>query len=252
MKTIYIRGGDKESPGVKALKYHLQELGHTVVRDKAEPHDRIMCWGVSTRDLYNPKPSVNGQVNLFNKMTAIQRFAKAGLTVPTLLGPQTALTNRRLFNQTKPWFGRKSFHEKGNDIVLCKEWTDVETDIEARTSEYFSVYVPHEMELRAWVFGNKTFAIYHKIYAKPGLLNYKNLETRSELRDDLLCNGHVTESAVKAVKALKMDWGAVDMLVNEEGDAFVLEVNSMPDISSLERISGVRLAKLTSQWAEGR
>jgi glutathione synthase/RimK-type ligase-like ATP-grasp enzyme len=59
------------------------------------------------------------------------------------------------------------------------------------------------------------------------------------------------EAAVKATKALKMDFGAVDILFNRhEGIFVVLEVNSMPDISSYERVSGIRLARLVSEWAE--
>jgi hypothetical protein len=252
MKTIYIRGGDKASPGVRALKHHLQERGHQVVRDRNEPHDRIMCWGVSTRELANPKPALNGNVNLYNKMTALERFADKDIPVPTLLGPRTALTNRRLFNQTKPWFGRKSFHEKGNDITLCQEWGDVKNALAKQVAEYFSVFIPHTEELRVWTFKDEAFAIYHKQYKKPGFDNYKNLEFRSELRDDLLREKPLCQYAIDATKALKMDWGAVDILHGTDGEYYVLEVNSMPDISSLERTSGVRLAKLVSTWAEGR
>lgn len=250
MKTIYIRGGDKTSKGVKYLTQHLEAKGHEVVRSKDKPHDRIFCWGVSTRELGNPKPAVNGEVNKYNKRTAINLFAKANLNVPALLGPNTALTNRRLFAQTKPWFGRKLQHEKGNDIVVCQEWNEVIANVEGKVSEYFSVYVPHDLELRAWVFNGKVLAIYHKQYRNPGLMNFRNLEVRSELRDDLLQDEGLTAAATEAVRVLKMDWGAVDILMDKDGEPVVLEVNSMPDISSPERISGIRLAKAVSEWAE--
>src|SRR5271163_3198710 len=173
METIYIRGGDKDSKGVHALQYHLRAKGHKVVRSKDEPYDRIVCWGVSTRDIYQPKPALNGNVNLYNKLQAIELFAEKDLTVPTLLGLKTALTNRRLFEQTKPWFGRKVHHEKGDDITLCEDWPSVRDVVEQRKAEYFSVYVPHTEEIRVWTFKDKAFAIYHKQYKNHGIDNYK-------------------------------------------------------------------------------
>lgn len=250
MKTIYIRGGDKDSPGVYALKYHLKAKGHEVVRSREEKHDRIVCWGVSTRELNAPKPSLNGNVNLYNKLQALTLFAKADVPVPTILGLEPSLTQKRLFNRTKPWFGRRIHHEKGKDIVVCNVWDEVENTVEYRQADYFSVYIPHTHELRVWTFRGKALAVYHKQYKEPGIDNYKRLEFRSELRDDLLEDKHLCQYAVDAIKALKMDWGAVDILRGEDGEDYVLEVNSMPDISSTERVSGIRLASAISKWAE--
>jgi glutathione synthase/RimK-type ligase-like ATP-grasp enzyme len=47
-----------------------------------------------------------------------------------------------------------------------------------------------------------------------------------------------------------MDWGAVDILHGLDGKYYVLEVNSMPDISSNIRVSGIRLADRIHRWAE--
>jgi len=84
------------------------------------------------------------------------------------------------------------------------------------------------------------------------------MEFRSENREDLVRKGPIATAAVQAVKALKMDFGAVDILVNEahpplgyKEEFVVLEVNSMPDISSYDRVSGIRLARLISTWAKG-
>lgn len=41
------------------------------------------------------------------------------------------------------------------------------------------------------------------------------------------------EAAIAAVEALGLDFGAVDMVVDEEGKEFVLEVNTAPALSPM-------------------
>jgi len=251
MKKIYIRGGAKEESGVKVMQTHLEEYGHKVVRSKQEDYDCILCWGCSTRDAYVKNvPALNANVNIFNKFEAMLLFDEAGLKIPKLISPAVALMSHKLFELSKPWFARNFHHEKGLDIELCEKFSQVQTIVEEGKKEFFSVYVPHTMELRLWVYKEKVFAAYEKKYKNPSVMNFKTMEYRSEKRDDLLMMSQMCFQAVKAVKTLKMDFGAVDVLVHPTNGTYILEVNSMPDISSLERVSGIRLAKSVHDWAE--
>jgi RimK-like ATP-grasp domain len=248
MKTIYIRGGDAGSAGVLALKHHLTQAGHKIVRSKDKDYDVVVCWGVSMRDnAVRQVPSLNGHVNLFNKYRALELFEKADVRVPVTFQPH--LAERFLAKEPLPWFGRRYYHERGKDIQVCKTPRDVHEAV--NYVDFFSVYVPNQNERRVWVYKDEALAVYEKEYARPGIDNYKNLEVRSELRDDLLRDRTLTGGAIKAVKALKMDFGAVDVLTGDDGNYYFLEVNSMPDISSNIRVSGIRLANRISRWAEG-
>lgn len=248
MKTIYIRGGDANEPGVLVMKEHLEEKGHKVVRAKNKEYDVILCWGCSMRDpLVKNVPSLNGNVNLYNKMQALEKFQEKGVCTPTLVGGYKG--QGLIPPLTGPWFGRKFSHERGKDITIFPKYIDVLHDL---SCDFYTLYVPHVKELRVWVFQGKAVAVYHKYYRNPGLDNYKNLEFRSELRDDLLGTRSLVKAAVSATEALKMDFGAVDILEGKDGRYYVLEVNSMPDISSTIRVSGIRLAKLVSNWAEAQ
>jgi glutathione synthase/RimK-type ligase-like ATP-grasp enzyme len=157
-----------------------------------------------------------------------------------------------LENYSLPWFARKFAHERGKDIFVCKTKADVRERVQWYDHDFFTVYIPHDMELRAWVWKDEVFAVYHKQYRQHSLENYKNMEFRSELRDDLLRTRTLTGGAIDAVKALKMDFGAVDILHGLNGKYYVLEVNSMPDISSTIRVSGIRLADRIHRWAEAQ
>lgn len=251
MKTIYIRGIDPKSKSSRMVGEHLKELGHTVVRNRTEPHDAILCWGCSTRDLEPSRiPALNSQVNLFNKYDSLLRFRRAGVTIPLVFSIMDGEDKLEEYNL--PWFARQIHHERGKDIICCEKQNDVRSVIKNRTADFFSVYIPHDEEIRVWVFDGKAFAIYHKQYAHHGLHNYKTLESRTELRDDLLGDRKLCNSAILSVKAMKMDFGAVDILRGKDGKDYVLEVNSTPDISSMIRVSGIRLAKLISNWSEAQ
>jgi len=252
MKSIYIRGGDAKEPGVLVLKEHLENKGHRVVRRKdGQDYDVVVCWGASMRDpLVKRVPALNGHVNSFDKYAALDRFVKAGIRTPEFFSVERGMHHE--YNDPFPWFARKFHHEKGNDIRVCRTRKDVERVFENRSHDFFSVYIPHDQELRAWVYKNKVFAVYHKQYRVHDVENYKRMEFRSELRDDLLNERALIAPATNAVEALRMDFGAVDILHGEDGKYYVLEVNSMPDISSTIRVSGIRLANIISDWAQAQ
>jgi len=228
---------------------HLKELGHKVVRNKEKEYDVILCWGCSTRELpRQDTPTLNADVNLFDKYQSLLRFRRAGITVPSVFSIADGLD--KLEDIELPWYARKIYHEKGQDITVCKTEADVKAVVRGRAADFFSVYVPHRRELRLWVFGEQVFARYHKQYAKNDLFNFQRLESVSELLPDV--TPEIERAAIKATKAVKMDFGAVDILEGKDNKNYVLEVNSMPDISSMIRVSGIRLAKLVSQWAEAQ
>src|SRR5260370_10310337 len=250
MKTIFINGWASDEPGSVILREHLQDLGHRVARGRTENYDVAVCWGNSNRaGGYKDCPTLNNNVNMFNKYEAMLRFQKAGVLTPTIFFPDVAENNFKHYDF--PWFSRKFSHKKGQDIRVCQTQKDVRDAIQQDT-DFFSVYVPNEAEFRVWVFKGKAFAVYQKHYRDPGIENYKRMEYRSELRADLLRTESLTKSAIESVKAVKIDFGAVGALYGNVSKDYILEVNSMPDISSMIRVSGIRLAGLVSQWAESQ
>ncbi len=248
MKSIYLRlpdGKPELETGAVIVRAHLEAKGHKIVRNKTKDYDAVLCWGCGNRDpLVKAVPALNGKVNSFNKLGALKEFQRAELCTPITITPECKDLG---FYGRGPWFGRNISHAKGKDISVFDTWAKVITD---RSKDFYTLYVPHQRELRAWTFQGKTLAIYEKHYKNPGLENYKNLEYRSELRDDLLQDKKLTSSAAKATEAINLDFGAVDMLEGNDGNYYVLEVNSMPDVSSMIRVCGIRLADQISKWVE--
>jgi hypothetical protein len=246
MKTILIKGGARNNTAVKILTHHLLALGHIISRNPKLECDVTVSWGTST----DRKPNLNGQVNRYNKYTCFAAFDKLGVLHPTVFASHDALHRWRL----SPWLARNYHHSKGKDIVVCKTYREVIEAVPHR--DFFSVFIPTKTEYRVWVFQDKTLAVYEKVYKGKGeyegFMRNQRFGFKFVKRDDLRDSPLLKSPSINAVKALDMDFGAVDIIEGKDNKAYVLEVNSMPHIETIDRSSGIRLAASISKWAEGQ
>lgn len=249
MKTIYLRGGKETNTAVKMLTHHLSALDHEVVRHRDLPHDVIVCWGMSCE---RKTPTLNGNLNKFDKWEAIRAFHYAGIFAPVVFSIETHEDYRGPF----PILARRRTHRGGTDILVCNNRSEAHEAWAARVYDFFSVYIPTSTEYRVWVFKNKAFAVYEKLYKGEGeyqgIQRNRHFGFKFEKQDELLQDKALITVSVAAVKALEMDFGVVDVILGKDGKYYVLEVNSMPNISSLQKSSGIRLAKRISDWAEAQ
>ena len=246
MKTIYLNGGKASNTAIQVMTWHLGCLGHMIVRTPDDPYEVGLSWG---RSYHGPKPFLNKGVNQFDKYNAFKAFREAHVECPYIYGIEEYRGAFKL-----PVLARKKHHSKGKDIVVCKTIADVGRVQDQGTHAFFSVYIPIDTEYRVWVFQDKAFATYEKVYTGvgeyKGFMRNRRFGFEFSKRDNLVGTATIEGPCIKAVKALGMDWGAVDILKGKDGKYYVLEVNSMPHISNTKRSCGVRLAKQVSMWAE--
>jgi glutathione synthase/RimK-type ligase-like ATP-grasp enzyme len=249
MTTIYLRGGAKTNTSVKVLTEHLTKLGHSIVRNKNEEFDAIVGWGVSRQEVEGPM--LNAGVNQFNKFEAIKEFHRKRIPAPTVFRAREVGENK---DNPFPWLARRFNHHGGKDIKVVNGLGEARRMVIQYLPDFFSVYIPTRTEYRVWVFRDEAFAVYEKVWKGEG--EYQGVQRnhafgfRFDKRDDLLENEALCHWGVEAVKALGMDMGAVDVIEAKDGELYVLEVNSMPSIESVKKVSGIRLAKRISDWAE--
>lgn len=116
----------------------------------------------------------------------------------------------------------------GAGIVIC------EPHKQLVDAPLYTRYVPKKDEFRVHVFGEGVGFVQRKA-GKPG--QNKNWKVRN-LANGFVFTRHkgdlpkgVAEEAIKAVKLLDLDFGAVDVIFNEKSkSAFVLEVNTAPGL----------------------
>jgi glutathione synthase/RimK-type ligase-like ATP-grasp enzyme len=249
MKTIYIRGGKDTNTAVRMLTNHLEGLGHGVARHRDAPHDVIVCWGMSVN---HEVPTLNGNVNKFDKFQAICEFHDKEIPAPNVF----TTDKWNIFGSPEspfPWLARNWTHKGGKDIIVVNNIDEANDIDDLGHKDFFSVYTPTKTEYRVWVFKDKAFAVYEKQWKGEG--EYQGIQRNRHFgfkfvkQDEMLEDNKLCSFSIDAVAALEMDFGAVDVVLGKDDKYYVLEVNSMPNISSLKKSSGIRLAKRISQWA---
>jgi hypothetical protein len=193
-------------------------------------HDVLIRWG-------SRAVGPNGNTSLtriINKSTAIAaasdklgsltKMREAGVRVPDF---STDPTDLRF-----PFLGRARSHARGTDVVLCLQ----AGDYKRRPRDYYVQYVPTLREFRVHVVGDEVIRVQGKFLDVPGdavpwirnhAHGYRFRAPRKKLNSERM------NMAVKAVKALGLDFGAVDLLIGDDGQTYVLEVNTAPSCSPL-------------------
>ena len=249
MKAMYLAGGDSIPPSLSVLASHLSKAGHRVTYDANDPKgwDVTVRWGIS---FHGNQPAINAAVNKFDKLGAMFQFVKAKVSTPF---PHTDFEDAIQEDKGSILLARKIKHTKGKDIIVCKTLPEIRKAASKR--DFYVKWIPTQTEYRVWVFQKRILSVSEKIYKGEGeytgYIRNRRFGFKFVKRDDLRKADYLSKLCINAVKALGMDFGAVDVLAGKDGEHYVLEVNSMPAIDSVKRSSGIRLAAAISKWAEG-
>lgn len=194
--------------------------------------DRLIRWGArgGTSDaaherVLNPAIAI---ARASNKLESLTILADRGIPVPAWDTDPAALVELAGY----PILGRRTQHARGTDIVLCLQ----RRDYVRRPRDYYVAYIPTTREYRLHVAGGEVIRVQGKFLDVPEdylpwLRNYKTGHRfRAPMRR--LHNTRLND-AVGAVEALGLDFGAVDLIVADDGSHYVLEVNTSPSCSPL-------------------
>lgn len=160
-----------------------------------------------------------------DKLRTLERLQAEGIPVPEF---QTSLPS----SEDGLWFGRKKRGFGGRDIRFF------ESPAFAPSAEWFSRYIPNDREYRFHVVGGEVVRTQRKYLERPEqdrhggkIKNHANgyvfKAPQSKLRSSRL------ETAIAAVQALDLDFGAVDAIIDPSEAMYVLEVNTAPACSPL-------------------
>lgn len=203
----------------------------------------VVCYGV------NPGGRTNFLLNGNCKSNKIKRMLimnKAGVqTVPWFRAEDW----KEGLDVKFPLLARKITGHGGTDIVPVFQAEEVEWRIAAGW-DWFSEYIPMQNEYRAWVFRGECLDIYDKVMQRPHEYKYigRNFRSGFEFRHCSKPITDVAKIAINAVEALKLDFGAVDLVRAKDGSLYILEVNTAPGV--LRSKAEATLAKLANKIQE--
>jgi len=135
-----------------------------------------------------------------------------------------------------PAIGRKKRHERGSGFWLCLQEMDVKDALE-QGADYFIPYIPTRTEYRVHVSGNTVpFMQLKEPSGKPKHRLYPWLRNKNTGWRLIRCPEipRVSGVGVMAVKALGLDFGAVDILRSDSDKLYVLEVNTAPALRGVQ------------------
>jgi predicted ATP-grasp superfamily ATP-dependent carboligase len=197
----------------------------TLVRKggKVEQPDFLVRWGNGRyAEFDQPGRCINPAKAIWkagDKLAALRAMQEAGVRVPEFYercpGEGVILARKRR------GFG-------GTDIQICGHNPCV-------PAEWYSRFVPNDREYRIHIVDGNLVRVVRKYLERPEQRRSEHIKNHS--------NGYVfktparklntsrVDASVKAVEALGLDFGAVDLVVDAQGVEYVLEVNTAPACS---------------------
>lgn len=184
-----------------------------------------------------------------NKLRAFRLFQEAGVSIPKFTDSRHEAVQLQAEGYTI--FGRTSTGSKGRGIVIYKPGEQI------GYHELYTAYIPNIREYRLHVVGESVIRTQRKYPEKAGAREdapIKNVEhgfvfkaPRNKLRPQR------EELAINACKTLGLDFGAVDMIIDNHDTAYVLEINTAPACSPMTGTAYVTaLAALVKEKSNGQ
>jgi hypothetical protein len=214
----------------------------------ANEAEGIISYGVPYK---GNRPCLNAQAGNLNNLQQIKLLAERGVRVPPfVIDIEQADWSRIEF----PMFAREEKHHGGKDIRPVMQIEEIQWRKDSG-SKFFTQYIPVETEYRAWVYRRRIQAVYTKEMKYPDKFkrigrNWQNGFAFSFI-EKTVRPPEVGPLAAKAVFALGLDFGAVDIIKGKDNRFYVLEVNSAPGVSEGIRQGISSLSNSIIKWAKG-
>ena len=170
--------------------------------------------------------NLNANVN-FNKVQVQRILEENGIRVPKIFNKGSVLSKREF-----PILARKNYHSKGKDIIFIASEKDLQK-LNSSRYDFLVKYINKKKEYRVHILGNYKSIVNVKIPKKE-----ENSDDIVRSRDNgwiqIEYRGEYVEKLIKiakdVLKILKYDFGAVDIILGEDGYFYVLEINSAPGL----------------------
>jgi hypothetical protein len=209
----------------------------------------LVCYGVGYA---GTAPALNARCSAMNKLQqarALRTTLGENAIRPLTLQEAAHACDYQGIN---PMLGRNIRHAQGKDIRLCIEpWQVRALD---GISDFFTPYLPSAHEYRVWVYRKRHLGTYRKILKEATAMkrvgrNHDN-GFRFERMELAETPEPLKEIGRKAIAALGLDFGAVDVIEMPSGRLVVLEVNSAPGVADGRRAVIQKLAHRIARWAQ--
>lgn len=237
---MYIYSHNPHSEGAKLLSQALnvKRVKHGNSKFRGGMGKAIINWGAGTlpdqvmacQRILN-KPEAIRKAS--NKLKSFELFREAGVTIPPFFTTKRQADEYLAENRGSSIVARTVLAgHSGIGIVIGSAAEDIPE------APLYTVYVKKQEEYRYHVFMGQVVDIQRKARKRDVPDDAVNWQVRNLdggfifAREGVVASPVASEEAVKAVAALGLDFGAVDLIYNAREDKYyVLEVNTAPGLS---------------------
>ena len=204
---------------------------------------KVICWGSSVHPSF---PTPQGIINnpdavaiTTNKIKTLQCLADAGVPTPIFFTDPMEAYQYQLENECVIFERHKLSGRSGQGIRVVQPGEELSTN-----APLYTVHFPKVREYRVHATTRGVFDYSAKLTrrgqdADPYVYNYDN--GRVFCRNGIELPEEVVNASVAAINALGLDFGALDVGVDDEGNAVIFECNSAPALegTTLERYTAM-------------
>lgn len=231
----------RSKPSALLLAETGAELGLDVCLFRGSSEPVKINWGRNVANsTLNPDIS-----NVTNKRVMRELFKEHNVPMPELVS-WSDVSSDLSRGISRDIIGRPDKHTKKRGFWRIESLSDMNKAMQGtrkkKAATHFMEFVEHEREYRVHIFKGKSIRISEKNFLEDGTYTTKK---PGEIR---LCK--VRDAAKKAVEAVGLDFGAVDILARGDNneEVFVLEVNAAPGLGgSMPRL----YIETFCNWIEG-
>lgn len=238
MTTAYILRAN--GVGVKLNEEFEQIVGAKVYNgstDKLPEADMVFRWGTTTTVPGNPK--VINKLSAMEKTTDKRGFrlecAKNDLA-PRSWGSFDELLENNPNGLDRSVLVRPAFHAKSQDMLLCTTLYEAKKAIQTVGKGYISEFIEKKQEFRVFIAQNRVVWVIEKFPENEEDLSWGCVQDGSFAY--VGWSEWPMESVRVSLEAMKLsglDFGAVDVMVDQTGKAYVCEINTAPYLTPYYR-----------------
>lgn len=209
-----------------------QGIGGVVIANGIAPH--LFRWGTTS--------NVPAGYAIINQAQAIHEVNdKSGFRMKLMQDapdtiPATFLSINDFDNSGigYPVVVRPQRHAQGRHLYLCNNWNELQRAVQLCGEGYYiSQYIPKVAEYRVAIVQGRAVWVAKKTPADPAAIAWNVAQGGrfDNVRFDEWPLKAV-KTAIKAFNVSALDFGGVDIMVDAEGNCYVLEINSAPSLTS--------------------
>jgi glutathione synthase/RimK-type ligase-like ATP-grasp enzyme len=229
--TIWVHTNGRPSASASLLAKQ-DDFKRVIKGFKVRQHEIVINWGSSVPvDLKRqPRKVLNCSYAVANAVDKLRSFAIfKEHKIPTPEWTTDREVAQRWSAEDFVIFARTNLTGQGGDGIIVVNRGD-----EVPNALLYTKYIFKDKEYRAHVMHNRVFDISRKIrHPEREVVNWKIRNHENGfmyVRNHVELSHEAERACINAVSALKLEFGAVDLIVDKQGFPYVLEVNTAPGL----------------------